>query len=49
MEENGYVVKNTNGEDLDNNQTALQTESYTVFTAFEIFEHLLNPYTILET
>jgi hypothetical protein len=48
MEENGYVVKNTNGEDLDNNQTALQTESYTVFTAFEIFEHLLNPYTILE-
>jgi tRNA U34 5-methylaminomethyl-2-thiouridine-forming methyltransferase MnmC len=35
-------------EDLDNNQTALQTESYTVFTAFEIFEHLLNPYTILE-
>jgi hypothetical protein len=42
------VVKNTNGEDLDNNQTALQTESYTVFTAFEIFEHLLNPYTILE-
>ena len=48
MEDNGYVVKNTNGEDLDNNQTALQTESYTVFTAFEIFEHLLNPYTILE-
>jgi hypothetical protein len=46
MEEN-YVVKNTNGEDLDN-QTALQTESYTVFTAFEIFEHLLNPYTILK-
>ena len=48
MEENDYVVKNTKGEDLDNNQTALKTESYTVFTAFEIFEHLLNPYTILE-
>jgi hypothetical protein len=46
MEENGYVVKKM--EDLDNNQTALQTESYTVFTAFEIFEHLLNPYTILK-
>jgi hypothetical protein len=27
MEENGYVVKNTNGEDLDNNQTALQTKA----------------------
>jgi len=48
MEENGYTVKNTKGEDLDNNQTALQNESYTVFTAFEIFEHLLNPYTILQ-
>ncbi|KUJ63623.1 methyltransferase [Flavobacteriaceae bacterium CRH] len=48
MEENGYTVKNTKGEDLDNDQTALQTEQYTVFTAFEIFEHLLNPYTILE-
>jgi len=48
MEENGYTIKNTKGEDLDNNQTALQNESYTVFTAFEIFEHLLNPYTILQ-
>ena len=37
MEENGYTVKNTKGEDLDNDQTALQTEEYTVFTAFEIF------------
>ena len=48
MIENGYTVKNTTGEDLDNNQTALQNEEYSVFTAFEIFEHLLNPYTILE-
>jgi len=48
MTENGYVVKNTKGEDLDNNQSELQNEEYSVFTAFEIFEHLLNPYTILE-
>jgi hypothetical protein len=48
MEENGYQVKNTKGEDLDSDQTALQTEKYAVFTAFEIFEHLLNPYTVLE-
>jgi hypothetical protein len=48
MEANGYSVKNTKGEDLDNDQTALQAEKYTVFTAFEIFEHLLNPYTVLE-
>jgi hypothetical protein len=48
MEENGYTVKNTKGEDLDNDQSALQNETYQVFTAFEIFEHLLNPYTVLE-
>ena len=45
---NDYTVKNTNGEDLDNNQSTLQNKDYSVVTAFEIFEHLLNPYTILE-
>ena len=45
---NDYTVKNTNGEDLDNNQSTLQNEDYSVVTAFEIFEHLLNPYTVLE-
>lgn len=48
MVENGYDVKNTKGEDLDDDQSALQNEDYTVVTAFEIFEHLLNPYTVLE-
>ncbi len=48
MEGNGYEVINTKGEDLDNDQSALQTEKYSVFTAFEIFEHLLNPYTVLQ-
>lgn len=48
MEENGYTVKNTKGEDLDNDQSSLQNETYEVFTAFEIFEHLLNPYTVLQ-
>ena len=48
MQESGYIVKNTSGEDLDNNQKALKAENYDVFTGFEIFEHLLNPYTILE-
>lgn len=48
MLENGYTVQNTSGEDLDNNQEALQNQQYDVFTAFEIFEHLLNPYTVLE-
>jgi hypothetical protein len=48
MLENGYTVKNTKGEDIDNDQTTLQNEVYSVVTAFEIFEHLLNPYTILK-
>lgn len=48
MVENGYSVKNTNGEDLDFDQKNLVNKDYTVVTAFEIFEHLLNPFTILQ-
>jgi len=48
LEENGYKVINTSGEDLDDNQTALKSNNYHVFAAFEIFEHLLNPYTVLQ-
>jgi hypothetical protein len=48
MKQEGFAVSNTKGEDLDNDQSTLQTENYTVTTAFEIFEHLLNPYTVLQ-
>lgn len=48
MREHGYTVANTTGEDLDNDQQALAGAEYDVLTAFEIFEHLLNPYTILQ-
>ncbi|MBS7786529.1 methyltransferase [Flavobacterium sp. CYK-55] len=48
MKANGYVVQNTMGEDLDQNQNTLQNSDAKVITAFEIFEHLLNPYTILQ-
>lgn len=48
MRKEGYTVANTTGEDLDNNQQALQHNDYDVLTAFEIFEHLLNPYTVLQ-
>jgi hypothetical protein len=48
MAENGYHVINTKGEDLDENQSSLIQEDYSVVTAFEIFEHLLNPYTVLQ-
>lgn len=48
MEEQGYSVQNTTGEDIDNDTSALINNEYDVFTAFEIFEHLLNPYTVLQ-
>lgn len=48
MTDNGYRVINTIGEDIDVDQTALKIEEYDVVTAFEIFEHLLNPYTVLK-
>ena len=48
MTENGYHVINTKGEDLDENQSSLNNEDYSVVTAFEIFEHLLNPFTVLQ-
>ncbi|MGK4569361.1 methyltransferase [Flavobacterium sp. 3HN19-14] len=43
----GFSVSNTSGEDLDKDQSGLQ-KTTDVVTAFEIFEHLLNPYTILQ-
>ncbi len=48
MKEHRFTVMNTTGEDLDENQMALQQQQYDVVTAFEIFEHLLNPYTVLK-
>ena len=48
MKQEGFSVTNTTGEDLDNNQSALKNDRSNVVTAFEIFEHLLNPYTILQ-
>ncbi|MBW3517679.1 class I SAM-dependent methyltransferase [Flavobacterium sp. NKUCC04_CG] len=48
MRSKGFDVKNTQGEDLDNDFSALSQQEYTVLTAFEIFEHLLNPYTVLK-
>src|SRR5690554_194941 len=48
MLEQGFNVSNTQGEDLDEDQSVLKQPTYDVLTAFEIFEHLLNPYTILK-
>ncbi|NNK82381.1 MAG: methyltransferase [Flavobacteriaceae bacterium] len=48
MKENGFSVENTRGEDLDIDTSALEQSNVTVVTAFEIFEHLLSPFTVLK-
>lgn len=48
MEHEGYNVQNTTGEDLDLDTTAVKNADAEVVTAFEIFEHLLSPFTVLQ-
>jgi hypothetical protein len=44
----GFTVVNTRGEDLDENPESVGVEKTDVATAFEIFEHLLNPLGVLK-
>ncbi len=48
MKQQGFQVENTKGEDLDEDFTAVRQSSAEVVTAFEIFEHLIAPYSILK-
>lgn len=48
LEQAGYQVQNTLGEDLDRDQSAVQNSTVDVVTAFEIFEHLLCPLQTLQ-
>lgn len=48
MTQAGYQVLNTRGEDLDNDLSSLINADVEAVTAFEILEHLLNPYTVLK-
>ena len=43
----GYNVTNTQGEDLDLETTVVKTKKFDVVTAFEIFEHLVSPFNVL--
>jgi len=49
MIKNGYKVENTSGEDLDLNTSTIDNSKASVVTAFEIFEHLLSPFTVLQS
>lgn len=49
MLEHGYEVENTKGEDLDLDTGTIDNSDAKVVTAFEIFEHLLSPFTVLKS
>ncbi|MFH4963913.1 methyltransferase [Gaetbulibacter sp. M235] len=49
MKSEGYMVENTKGEDLDIDTSAISNSQVKVVTAFEIFEHLLSPFTVLQS
>ena len=48
MEQHGYTVFNTSGEDLDEFPDIVKNHKIDAVTAFEIFEHLLSPYEVLK-
>ncbi|WP_040251809.1 methyltransferase domain-containing protein [Psychroserpens mesophilus] len=49
MIQNGYSVENTSGLDLDLDTSEIKNSNADVVTAFEIFEHLLSPFTVLKS
>lgn len=49
MESHGFTVENTKGEDLDLDVSTIEASNAEVVTAFEIFEHLISPYTVLKS
>ena len=48
LQKEGHKVTNTSGEDLDIDTTIVKTEAFDVVTAFEIFEHLVSPFNVLQ-
>ncbi|MEL0454853.1 methyltransferase [Tamlana flava] len=49
MKQNGFKVENTKGEDLDIDTSTIEHSKAEIVTAFEIFEHLLSPFTVLKS
>jgi hypothetical protein len=49
MKQQGYAIENTKGEDLDIDTSSISNSNAEVVTAFEIFEHLLSPFTVLKS
>jgi hypothetical protein len=49
MKQHGFKLENTKGEDLDMDTTSITNSDAKIVTAFEIFEHLLSPFTVLKS
>lgn len=49
MQQHEFSVENTKGEDLDLDTSTIENSQAEVVTAFEIFEHLLSPFTVLKS
>ncbi|PNQ75339.1 methyltransferase [Hanstruepera neustonica] len=49
MKNMSYHVQNTQGEDLDLDTSTIVNSDADVVTAFEIFEHLLSPFNVLQS
>jgi hypothetical protein len=49
LKSHGFNIENTSGIDLDINTSEIENSQADVVTAFEIFEHLLSPFTVLQS
>ena len=48
LTDKGFNFTNTEGQDLDLDFEIVKTTEFDVVTAFEIFEHLVNPFSVLK-
>ena len=47
LEKEGFNVTNTQGQDLDTDTSVVKTDGFDVVTAFQIFEHMVAPFNVL--
>ncbi|OAB79640.1 methyltransferase domain-containing protein [Cochleicola gelatinilyticus] len=47
LQDNNFNITNTSGEDLDLDTSAVTNSEFDAVTAFEIFEHLVSPFNVL--
>lgn len=47
LKKEGFSVTNTQGQDLDTDTSIVKTANFDVVTAFQIFEHMVAPFNVL--